>query len=88
MKRIFVLHTEEPRFLAEVLEAPEGPLLEPTWFDSPDTLDVLIGEAADVANVPAVVGVPVGHIDDQWTIPIGADAELDADMRTLTVRLS
>jgi hypothetical protein len=26
-----------------------------------------------------VVGVPVGHIDDQWTIPIGADAELDAD---------
>ena len=55
---------------------------------SPDTLDMLIGEAADVARVPAIVGVPVGHIDDQWTIPIGANAELDADTRTLTVRLS
>ena len=40
LKRTFVLHTEEPRFLAEVLEAPDSPLLEPTWFDSPDTLDV------------------------------------------------
>ena len=55
---------------------------------SPETLDALVGEAADVAGVPAVVGVPVGHIDDQWTIPIGANAELDADTRTLTVRLS
>jgi muramoyltetrapeptide carboxypeptidase len=54
---------------------------------SPDTLDVLIGEAADVAGVPAIVGVPVGHIHDQWTVPIGANAELDADARTLTVRL-
>lgn len=49
--------------------------------------DVLI-EAADVAGVPAVAGIPLGHIDDQWTIPLGANAELDADTCTLRVALS
>lgn len=55
---------------------------------SPGTLDSLVGEAADVAGVPAVAGVPVGHIDDQWTIPLGANAQLDAEALTLTVQLS
>jgi muramoyltetrapeptide carboxypeptidase len=50
-----------------------------------DTLDHLIREAAQVAGVPAVAGVPVGHIHDQWTLPLGAHAELDADALTLTV---
>jgi muramoyltetrapeptide carboxypeptidase LdcA involved in peptidoglycan recycling len=27
----------------------------------------------------------MGHIADQWTIPLGAIAELDADARTLHV---
>ena len=34
---------------------------------------------------PAISGVPVGHIDGQWVLPIGIPAELDADARTLTV---
>jgi muramoyltetrapeptide carboxypeptidase len=55
---------------------------------SPSALDPLIGEAADVAGVPALAGVPVGHIDDQWTIPLGANAQLDAESQTLTVQLS
>jgi muramoyltetrapeptide carboxypeptidase len=55
---------------------------------SPSALDLLIGEAADVAGVPALAGVPVGHIDDQWTIPLGAIAQLDAESQTLTVQLS
>jgi muramoyltetrapeptide carboxypeptidase LdcA involved in peptidoglycan recycling len=29
--------------------------------------------------------VPVGHIDDQWSLPMGTEAELDADQKTLTV---
>jgi len=52
---------------------------------SPRSLDDLVREAAEIAGVPAVAGVPVGHIDDQWTIPLGADADLDADALTLTV---
>jgi muramoyltetrapeptide carboxypeptidase len=50
-------------------------------------LDDVLCEAADVAGVPAVVGVPLGHIEDQWTIPLGAMAELDADAGTLHVAL-
>jgi muramoyltetrapeptide carboxypeptidase len=50
-------------------------------------LDDVLKEAADVVGVPAIAGVPLGHIDDQWTIPLGAYAELDADARTLHVNL-
>jgi muramoyltetrapeptide carboxypeptidase len=55
---------------------------------SHETLDALVAEAADVAGVPAIAGAPVGHIDDQWTIPLGAAAQLDADALTLTTELS
>jgi len=54
---------------------------------STSTLDALLGEVADVAGVPAIAGVPLGHIDDQWTVPLGAMAQLDADTLTLTVEL-
>ena len=42
-------------------------------------LDAVLQEVADLLRVPCVSGVPVGHIDDQWTIPLGAHAHLDAD---------
>jgi len=48
-------------------------------------LDDILREAADAAGVPAVAGIPLGHVGDQWTIPLGARAELDADARTLHV---
>jgi muramoyltetrapeptide carboxypeptidase len=53
--------------------------------ESARRLDEVLGEAADFAGVPAIAGAPVGHIADQWTIPLGAMAELDADARTLHV---
>ena len=49
------------------------------------TLDAVIEEAARAANVPAIDNIPVGHIDDQWSIPLGMEAELDADTCRLTV---
>jgi muramoyltetrapeptide carboxypeptidase len=52
------------------------------------TLDVILREAADVAGVPAIAGTPIGHIGEQWTLPLGAMAELDADARTLRVETS
>ncbi|MFL5620068.1 MAG: LD-carboxypeptidase [Gemmatimonadaceae bacterium] len=55
---------------------------------SSGALDTLVAEAADVAGVPAVAGVPIGHIDEQWTIPLGAIAQLDAEALTLTVQLT
>jgi muramoyltetrapeptide carboxypeptidase len=51
-------------------------------------LDEVLREAVDVAGVPAIAGAPIGHIDDQWTIPLGAEAQLDADARTLRVALA
>jgi muramoyltetrapeptide carboxypeptidase len=51
--------------------------------DGRRTLDDVVAEVADALGVPAVAGLPVGHIDDQWTLPLGAPAELDADARAL-----
>lgn len=59
-----------------------------TGDDSASALEALLLEAADAARVPAIAGIPMGHIDDQWTIPLGARAELDADACTLTVDFS
>lgn len=30
-------------------------------------------------GIPAAYGFPIGHIDDQWTLPLGVRARLDAD---------
>jgi len=49
------------------------------------TLDEVLTEAATLAGIPCVAGAPFGHIADQWTIPLGATAELDTDARTLRV---
>lgn len=51
----------------------------------PRLLDDVLREAAERAGVPAIAGIPMGHIRDQWTIPLGAMAELDADARALHV---
>jgi muramoyltetrapeptide carboxypeptidase len=53
--------------------------------DDDRALDVLLEECAATAGVPCLRDVPVGHIDDQWTLPLGAMAELDADALRLTV---
>ena len=53
--------------------------------DGSRRLEDLVAELADELKVPCLLGLPVGHIDDQWTIPLGLDAEIDADARTLAV---
>jgi muramoyltetrapeptide carboxypeptidase len=50
------------------------------------SLPRVLADAARRAGVPCVTDAPFGHIDDQWTLPLGAIAELDADARTLCVR--
>ena len=53
--------------------------------DGARTLDEVLHEAADLLGIPCIAGIPVGHIPNQWTLPLGAAAELDADARRLTV---
>ena len=53
--------------------------------DGARSLDEVLGEIADVLGVPCIAGIPIGHIPDQWTLPLGAMAELDVDARRLSV---
>lgn len=48
-------------------------------------LDEVFGELAHALGIPFLAGIPVGHIPEQWTIPLGAMARLDTGTRTLTV---
>ena len=49
------------------------------------TLDDVLAEVASALGVPCIAGAPIGHVGDQWTLPLGAEAELDADARTLRI---
>ncbi len=49
------------------------------------TIDEVIAEAADAAGIPCLAGAPIGHIPDQWTIPLGAVADLDTSNLSLRV---
>jgi muramoyltetrapeptide carboxypeptidase len=49
------------------------------------SFDEVLGEIAYAIGVPCLAGIPVGHIEEQWTIPLGAIATLDTKAKTLTV---
>ena len=46
--------------------------------DAPRSLDVLFEEAAAHVRGPVACNAPIGHVSEQWTIPLGARAELSA----------
>jgi muramoyltetrapeptide carboxypeptidase len=52
------------------------------------SMNDVLQEAAELAGVPAVRGIPVGHIEDQWSLPLGEVATLDADQKALTVTMA
>lgn len=49
------------------------------------SLDDVLGEIVRELKIPCVIGIPVGHINEQWTIPLGAMAAFDADACSLNV---
>jgi muramoyltetrapeptide carboxypeptidase len=60
------------------------------FTDCPDSTDdgsrsivAIIEELAAALQVPTLMGIPVGHIEEQWTLPLGARATLNTDARTL-----
>ncbi len=40
--------------------------------------DEVLGHYIAPLGIPAACGFPIGHVDDQWTLPIGVRARLDA----------
>ena len=61
------------------------PTNEPEESLGARAVEDVLREVAAAVKVPCIAGAPIGHIADQWTIPLGADAELDADARTLRI---
>jgi muramoyltetrapeptide carboxypeptidase len=61
----------------ENCEAPEG--------DSALSLDDTLDQHLQPLTRPAVSGYSFGHIRNQFTIPVGIRARLDADQQTLTL---
>jgi muramoyltetrapeptide carboxypeptidase len=53
--------------------------------DGARSLDEVLLELANALRVPCLAGVPVGHLTDQWTLPLGALAEVDVGERELKV---
>lgn len=47
------------------------------------TLEELLDDHVEPLGVPAYAGAQIGHIDDQFTVPLGVRAELDAAAGTL-----
>jgi muramoyltetrapeptide carboxypeptidase len=53
--------------------------------DGARRLDDVLFELATWLGVPCLAGAPVGHVPDQWTLPLGAIAEMDADAGVVRV---
>ena len=45
----------------------------------------VLRDLVEPVGVPVLAGAPVGHVDEQWTLPLGALARVDADGGTLEV---
>jgi muramoyltetrapeptide carboxypeptidase len=50
----------------------------------PHPSDILRERLAGL-EVPVLSGLPIGHISDQWTLPLGVRARLDATAQTLEI---
>lgn len=49
------------------------------------SLEQVLADRAQTVGIPAVRGLMIGHVEDQATLPIGCEVELDADEATLTL---
>ncbi len=56
----------------------------PPYANDRPVPDVL-AEYAEALGIPAVWGLPIGHVPDNWTLPLGVRARLDADAGTLAL---
>ncbi|MDQ6926575.1 MAG: LD-carboxypeptidase [Candidatus Eremiobacteraeota bacterium] len=60
---------------------------EPCDEDGRRTLAAVVDEVADALGVPAALGIPVGHIAEQWTLPLGAAADVVVEDGACVVRV-
>jgi muramoyltetrapeptide carboxypeptidase len=75
--------------LAGVLDAVEGiavgGITETPGEDGEAVVRELLQDRLGGLGIPVAVGFPFGHVDDNWTLPVGVRARLDADAGTLAI---
>jgi muramoyltetrapeptide carboxypeptidase len=49
------------------------------------TIEEILRDRCEGLGIPVVRGLMIGHVEDQTTLPLGCQAELDADGGTLTL---
>jgi muramoyltetrapeptide carboxypeptidase len=52
------------------------------------TLEEVFADHITPLRIPAFAGAMIGHIENKFTVPIGIDADMDADKGILTMRES
>ena len=53
---------------------------QPSW-----TIDETLRDRLTVLNKPMITKLPVGHVEDQWTLPLGMTVAINGDAGTLTI---
>ena len=75
--------------LAGVLSAVAGIVVggitETPEVEGAPTAEEVVRDALGGLGIPVATGFPFGHIDDNWTLPLGVRARLDADAGTLAL---
>ena len=54
-------------------------------FEGALGLDEVLRTYFAARHIPVACGFPIGHVQEQWTLPIGAMAELNATRGELTL---
>lgn len=72
--------TPEPKDGTDAEDVPDAP--EPV--EGTDAMEVIRDRLGGL-GIPVAAGFPFGHVDDNWTLPLGVRARLDADAATVAL---
>jgi muramoyltetrapeptide carboxypeptidase len=88
----YIIHLQQAGKLDAVVGVVVGELPYSEWGEGlgPDwprerTIDDVLDARLGGLGVPVLYGLPVGHGAEMVTVPLGVQATLDADARTLTI---
>jgi muramoyltetrapeptide carboxypeptidase len=57
-------------------------------YDNGYDLRAVIDQVRSVVGIPVITGIPFGHVEDMVTLPVGADAHLEADAHGFRLTVS
>jgi len=87
-RMIYQLH------LSGILERQQALVLgdfsggKPFEYDNGYDLHAMIEQVRSVVGIPVITGLQFGHVENMVTLPVGADAHLEADARGFRLTVS